>query len=56
MGLNASNVKKWVHNDPFVSNAIDKEDSEIKIKTYNGVIGTPEDSSDCQNYERAYDL
>ena len=56
MGLNASNVKKWVHNDPFVSNAIDKEDSEIKIRTYDGVIGAPENSSDFQNCERAYDL
>ena len=42
--------------DPFVSNSIDKEDSEIKIRTYDGVIGAPEDNSDCQNYERAYDL
>ena len=56
MGLNGSKVEKWVHNNPFLSNFIDKEYNEIKIRTYDGVIGAPEDSSDCQNSKREYDL
>ena len=29
---------------------------EAKFLTYDGVIGSPEDSSDCQNSKMEYDL